>query len=142
MYQNILCPVDGSESSNRGLAEAVRLSADLGAQLHLLHVVDTGPLLMYMPVTADNFETARECGRQILARASRVAEQQQVATTTRLAEILSGRAATAISDVAEQLQPDLIVMGTNGRRGISRLLMGSDAAAVVAAADMPVMLVR
>lgn len=142
MYQNILCPVDGSESSNRGLAEAVRLAANQNAQLHLLHVVDNGPLLMYMPITASNFETARECGRMVLARAGRVAEEQRVPTTSRLAEILNGRPATAIIDVAEQLQPDLIVMGTNGRRGISRLLLGSDAASVVAAAQVPVMLVR
>jgi nucleotide-binding universal stress UspA family protein len=142
MFKHILCPVDGSDCSRRGLAHAIALTLDQGAQLHLLHVVDNGPLVMYMPLTADAFEAARECGREILAQAAAQARRGAVAADVKLIEILTGRAADGIIEAARQLQPDLIVMGTHGRHGLGRLLLGSDASAVVGTVAAPVLLVR
>jgi len=114
-------------------------------------VVDEYPLVLQMS-SATNHEqteraslrmtTLREYGDAVLAKAKMVAIKAGVTSDTRLREISSGRIADVIVEEATSSDCDLIVMGTHGRRGFSRLMLGSDAELVVRTAEVPVLLVR
>lgn len=145
MYQTILVPVDGSETAERGLQEALKLAQVMKSKLHLLNVVDEYPLMVEM-ASVVNAEELRQSMRQyadgVLAKASQAAGKLGIAAESHRAEITSGRVASVILSKARELGCDLIVMGTHGRRGLRRLTLGSDAELVVRAAPVPVLLVR
>jgi nucleotide-binding universal stress UspA family protein len=142
MYQKILCPVDGSKTSNRGLREACRLATALDSKLLLLHVLDNSIFLVYPPEVGAMTGYLSDEARKILDKAARVAAKQGVQVETKLIEIRHGRVAGAIVDAAKKARADMIVMGTHGRRGLGGLLLGSDAAAVVGTATVPVVLAK
>lgn len=145
MYKRVLVPVDGSATSVRGLQEAVKLVKDQGATLRLVHVVDEFLLdSTHLPaVDYDAFrKSRREAGQRTLAQMLAIAREQGIEAESLLLETVAGRAADLIVDAARHWSADLIVMGTHGRRGIQRLLMGSDASLVVHRSPVPVLLVR
>lgn len=142
MYKRICCPIDGSDTAQRGLAEAIRLAADQGAQLCLVHVLDQGVMTTYTPLVQDVFIEIRRAGDGMLEAARKLAAEQGVEAETKLVEIFAGRAGPAIAEAAQALQADLIVMGTHGRRALERLVLGSDAIAVIGTATMPILLVK
>lgn len=145
MYARILVPVDGSEAGEHGLLEAVRIAAGTPCVLVLLHVVDDVPMMVEM-ASALNTEQARQRlvaeGDALLARAAKAAQEAGVRTETVLREQRAVAVADAIREEAVQRGCELIVMGTHGRRGFSRLALGSDAELVARQAGVPVMLVR
>ncbi|NML18212.1 universal stress protein [Azohydromonas caseinilytica] len=145
MYARILVPVDGSDTAARGLVEAIGLAQALKSTLVLLHVVNDIPMMVEMaPVTssAEMHASFVKYGQDLLARSSRQAQQAGVRAEAVLQEIVSGRIGTFIAEEAKARDCQLIVMGTHGRRGLSRLTMGSDAELVVRHALVPVLLVR
>ena len=146
MYQRILVPVDGSPTSNAGLAEAMKLAKLTGAQLRLLHVVDDMPFLMspegYGATAADVLALLREAGEGMLQRARTLASDSGIAVDTVLFDGLGGRLCDRVAEQAKDWHADLIVLGTHGRRGVSRVLLGSDAEQVLRTAPVPVLLVR
>ncbi len=142
MYRKIFCPVDGSETSNRGMREAILLARDQKAQLLFLHVVDFSTLTLYGPMFGSEFEAFREAGQATLDAAVEAARVHGFDAQSRLAEIMNGAPGATIVEEAEKFGADLIVMGTHGRRGLSRLLMGSDASTVLSEAHAPVLLVK
>ena len=144
-YRRILVAVDGSPTSMKGLREAIRLAKDGRAQLLLLHVVNE----FYAFATLDGFApgvdlvpTLREGGRRILAKAKAATDQAGIRAKTLMRETLGGPAADTIVRDARKQRADLIVLGTHGRRGLRRLVLGSDAEAVVRTSPVPVLLVR
>jgi nucleotide-binding universal stress UspA family protein len=145
MYGKILVPVDGSETSTRGLNEAIKIAKSGGSELRLVHIVNEFILdCTYAPgnYTTNLIETLVKGGREVLATAEKAAKREGVKAEGVLIESIGGVAADLILEQAKQWQADLIVMGTHGRRGLARLAMGSDAEQVVRAATVPVMLVR
>lgn len=146
MYKRILVPVDGSATSRRGLREAVGLAKSQRARLVLLHVVDAMPLATApegMTLLDPGVRDAlRAAGEKVLARAVAEAKRAGLKPQAVLAENLYGRVADAIVREARKLRADLIVIGTHGRRGLSRVVMGSDAELVLRQAPAPVLLVR
>jgi nucleotide-binding universal stress UspA family protein len=145
-YRKILVPVDGSPTSNAGLREAVSLAKAQGASVQLVHVVDYHYLAMagleagaYIDTMTANLT---ESGRRILKRAEETVRKSGVPVTSVLLESSSGPAADAIVRQAKKAKADAIVIGTHGRRGVRRLLMGSDAEQVVRSSPVPVLLVR
>lgn len=145
MYKRILVPVDGSATSHCGLREAIRLAKDQGAVLRLVHVVDEFLLdSTYLPaLDYDAYcKARREAGQRTLAQMQAMTREQNIEAEGLLLETIGGRAADLIVDAARQWPADLIVMGTHGRRGVRRLLMGSDAALVLHATAVPVLMVR
>jgi nucleotide-binding universal stress UspA family protein len=145
-YRRILVPVDGSPTSNAGLREAIELAQGQGASLQLVHVVD----YHYLAMTGleagayieDLMRNLTQSGRRILKRAEELARKSGVTARGVLVESPSGPAADAIVRQARKSKADLIVLGTHGRRGVRRMLMGSDAEQVVRNSPAPVMLVR
>jgi nucleotide-binding universal stress UspA family protein len=146
MYRKILVPVDGSTTSFKGLGEAIELVKATGGKLKLVHVVnelfimDAGyaPALYYEQMVL----ALREAGKEVLEQAVVVAKTQDVQVESELAEAIGGRAADSIIDVARQWGAELIVMGTHGRRGLRRLVLGSDAELVLRQSPVPVLMVR
>jgi nucleotide-binding universal stress UspA family protein len=144
-YRKILVAVDGSAASNKGLTEALRLAKAEGASLRILHVVNDYVVMASMGGVApprDLGPLLRESGERILARARALAAKQRLKPVVVLREVLSGPAAESIVREAKKQRADLIVLGTHGRRGLRRLVLGSDAEQVVRTASVPVLLVR
>lgn len=145
MYQRILVPLDGSSTSDCGLREAIKLSKDLNARLHLLNVVDSYPMMMEMSSVASFKEmqqSLRRAGEEILTKAKSAAIEAGAMVETTQREVVEGRVAEVIVDEAEKSGSDLIVMGTHGRRGINRMVLGSEAELVARLSPTPVLLVR
>jgi nucleotide-binding universal stress UspA family protein len=145
MYSRILVPVDGSSCSLKGLTEALRLASAPKVRLKLVHVVNeliSEPALAATEYHQALIESMRETGNATLAQAESIARLADADVETELLETIGGRAADCIVDAAQKWHADLIVMGTHGRRGMSRLAMGSDAELVVRSAPVPVLLVR
>jgi len=146
MFRRILVPIDGSRTSERGLDEAIRMAKDQRAALCLLHVVDESVLTQSADVggsLAENLlESLRESGRKILGNAEAKTRRQHVKTKSVLVENILRRVSDVIVEQAKKQRVDLIVLGTHGRRGLSRMVMGSDAEGVVRNTPVPVLLVR
>jgi len=146
-YRKILVAVDGSPASGKGLREAIRLARAERAKLFIMHVVDEFQAFAAMDGLvgapgADLLSALREGGKRILAKAMGTALKQKIKPKGILREMLSGPAAYPIVREARKLRADLIVLGTHGRRGVRRLVLGSDAEQVVRTASVPVLLVR
>jgi len=146
MYQQILVAVDGSETSRAALDEAIRVAAITGGKVHAVYVVDQAALFPYAgyydPVAM--IDAFRRDGRAALDDASARLAAAGVATQTELVET-EGPAedvAHCLQKHARRLGADLVVMGTHGRRGMRRAIMGSVAERMVRLAECPVLLVR
>ena len=145
MYERILVPVDGSDTSKEGLAEAVKLSKELRSALRIVHIVDESALALNPEAgiaAAPLVEDFAEGGKEILEEARSLAAAQGADAEVVLHENFTGRVADLIVDEARKWRAELIVMGTHGRRGIRHAVLGSDAEAVVHGSPVPVLLVR
>ena len=145
MYQRILVPIDGSATSERALQEAIKLAAGK-AQLRLVFVMEEVYLLDAEGYAFIDYaalqEAVRHTGERALAQAAEIVRQSGVTAETALLEVAGERVASVIDGEARRWSADLIVIGTHGRSGLSRLLLGSVAEGVVRGAPVPVLLVR
>ena len=139
--RNILVPIGLEDPAAQVLDYAVALAAKLDAKLHVLHAVPWPLLGAEIPIAVT--ETAMD---EIMAHKQQAFDELVAAHTAKLpvssALLKKGDARTAILAAAEELRADLIVMGTHGRRGVSRLVLGSVAESVARTAPCPVLLVR
>jgi nucleotide-binding universal stress UspA family protein len=145
MYERILVPVDGSATSNLGLAEACKLAKLTGARLLLLHAVDLAGVMIApeaAALSASLFDSMRDAGEDVIAKAKVTAQRADVAAETLLLDTTSGRISDLVVEHAKKWRADLIVIGTHGRRGVGRLVLGSDAEQIVRMSPVPVLLVR
>lgn len=146
MYQRILVPIDGSTTSNKGLDEAIKLARLTGAELRLVHVVDQLTFVTgYEPYGlygGDMITLMREAGEKILAEATTKVQAQGIKVENQLFDNLASRLSDTVVEQARAWGADLIVIGTHGRRGIKRLVLGSGAEQILRVAPVPVLLVR
>jgi nucleotide-binding universal stress UspA family protein len=145
MYKKILVPLDGSRTSKQGLDEAITLARHHKARLRLIHVVDVfvvTPTLEGGSYVDDIQETFRASGKKLLARAAALVHKRGLKADTVMLETIGGRAADVIVAQAKKWRADIIVIGTHGRRGLNRLVMGSDAEQVIRSSPVPVLTVR
>lgn len=143
MYGSLLVPTDGSQTAQRAAEHAVGLAEALGAELHVLHVIDEEmPHAFAGEPWADwdsMMEAARDAGCDHMEPVIDAAHDAELAVH---AAILEGKAvAGTIEAYAEEHGVEAIVMGTQGRSGLARFLLGSVAERVVRATDRPVLLV-
>lgn len=145
-YQRILVPVDGSPTSSKGLDEAIQLAGLTGGQLKLIHVVDELSLAIsaggYAGPIDGLMETLRAGGRELLDKASAHAKASGIEAEVLLAGNLGSSVTDAVLEEAQRWPADLIVIGTHGRRGVRRALLGSSAETILRSAKTPVLLVR
>lgn len=147
MYENILVPTDGSRLSDKAVREAVMLAKAGNAKLLLFHVVAPYQMPVYsegvtMPPVPRERATKSSARRatRILAAAGKRA--QSAGVPVRKAWAISGSPHDAIVEIAKKRKCDLIVMASHGRRGLSRLLLGSETQAVLSRVNVPVLVVR
>jgi nucleotide-binding universal stress UspA family protein len=145
MYARILIGIDGSFPAAAAFEEAVKLAKEQGAKLRIVHVVDQGltvPADIPSPNLAETDPALEEEGRSILESARDRARKAGVEPETVLLAEATHQPGRLIVEQAEQWPADLIVCGTHGRRGVRRLLLGSDSEYVVRHTPVPVLLVR
>lgn len=146
MFKRILVAVDGSDTADQALQEAIKLAKELQAQLRIVHAVDTVNINLgeEFPNPSEIADAMTRSGQEILRKAGAVARAAGIPVETRLIEIdtLGHRIPEMIAADAEAWPADLIVICTHGRRGLSRLLLGSVAEGVVRVATKPVLLIR
>lgn len=135
--QQILVPVDFSECTEKALAYAVPFARQFGATLTLLHVVEPPYLPASEMGVVVEAESKEEAQKDLAALQARLAGNVRCQTMTR-----KGSAEHEIIDAAKELSSDLIILGTHGRTGVERLLMGSTVEKVVRRAGCPILIVR
>lgn len=144
MYGRILVAFDGSPISNLALKESIGLAKEMRAELRVVHVIDEATLNWNAEVADIAEIQARTAGEKVLSKAASVALEEGVKAETKLLEIETRghRVSEIIVREAAAWPADLIVIGTHGRRGFSRLFLGSVAEGVARIATKPVLLVR
>ncbi len=147
MYERILVPIDGSATAERALREAIKIGGAGKAQLRLIYVIEENYPLDAEGYTAfTNYaalqEAMRKTGERVLARAAEEVRAARIRAETALLDMPGRRTASVIDNDALGWKADLIVIGTHGRSGIGRLMLGSVAEEVVRGASVPVLLVR
>lgn len=147
MYKQILVPVDGSDTSNLALKEAIKLAKEQQAALRLIRVVDETTVYMMAETSypiADYLKMMREAGQKVLSTCAMTAQEAGIKVDTKLVviESLTQRICDAINEEAKRWSADLVVIGTHGRRGFNHLLLGSVAEGVIRLATKPVLIYR
>ncbi|BBJ00207.1 hypothetical protein FGKAn22_18990 [Ferrigenium kumadai] len=148
MYKRIVVAVDGSSTSDLALGEALKLAGEGRSQLLLLHVSEDSSLAWsggdWMvgspPVVSPEF--FEELGQQILAHALDRVRNAGLNAELRRVDDAGQRVGNVIAKEAQDWEADLIVVGSHGRKGLDRFLLGSVAEGVMRAATVPVLLVR
>lgn len=144
MFKRILVPIDGSSASLRAVDKAIALAQAFGSRIAVLNVIDVYP---FVGVGADYafgqneyMAAATANANQALARAEAAVAQAGVPCERKLVEghvIHDG-----ILEAANALEADLIVMGSHGRHGFEKLLLGSTTQRVLSRTSLPVLVVR
>jgi nucleotide-binding universal stress UspA family protein len=145
MYQRILVPIDGSPTAQRGLDEAIRLAKLTQGRLRVLHAIDELSFAFAVDAygyAGDLLKVLRENGDRLLGEAKASAKMAGVEADTVLCDRLSGPVHELVAQEAAKWPADLIVLGTHGRRGVGRAVMGSSAEHILRYAPVPVLLVR
>ena len=141
MYDTVLFPTDGSDTATEAAAHAIDLADRHDATLHVLYVVDHERVSRMAPKLGTDHikETLQQEGERATSEIADQAANAGLETTTSLRE---GAPADIITSYAETVDADAVVMGTNGRTGMDRLLLGSVAERVIQTTELPVMTVK
>ncbi|WP_134671527.1 universal stress protein [Halorussus marinus] len=139
MYERILIPTDGSDAVDPAVERAIDLASTYDAELHAVNVVNLASLSteIHTPAVIESFEEQGEVAVEAIAERAADAGVEDVAT-----EVIHGTPQRTILDYADDHDVDMIVMGTHGRSGLNRYLLGSVTEKVVRTADVPVLTVR
>ncbi|MFB6159184.1 MAG: universal stress protein [Candidatus Nanohalobium sp.] len=137
MYDKILVPTDGSEGAEVAVEHAIDLAKKYDAELHAVYVVDVragSAADMWANLLSEFEEIGEEATEGIKTRA-------REAGVKAVAEVVRGIPHREINDYAGENSVDLIVMGTHGRSGLDRILLGSVTEKVVRTSEIPVLTV-
>lgn len=150
MYKNILITTDGSEVAQKGVDHGLALAKAVGAQAIVVTVTESFPVYAsagagigagWVPIEMADYDKAQdEYADRVLAAAKQAADQNGVAAET--LHVRNAEPAEAIIETAKTRGCDLIVMASHGRRGLGRLLLGSQTSEVVTRSPLPVLVVR
>ena len=144
LFKSLLVPIDGSPFSNAAVTLAIRFAADQAASITFVNVVETDKIIAAVvpggyadPTVA--IDALRQSGIALLKEC----EAKAKASNVRVAiELLEGDCVAAILDATKSHGVDLIVIGSHGRGGVTRLLMGSVAEGVLRGTHLPVLVSR
>lgn len=141
-YKRILVPYDGSQTSNKALVAALDMAREHGGRVRILHAIDELAFASGYEYSGELVRIAREQGQKILDDALAMAKSAGVDADTHLLSAPGKRLGDAVAQEASAWQADLIVVGTHGRRGLSRVLLGSGAESVIRLSTLPVLVIR
>lgn len=147
MYSHILVPTDGSDLAQNGVNHALSLAKALGSKVTIITVsrpfIPPGMEGEWIPPAADRKRFEDELERSALDLLTKTkADAEKMGLNAGTEHVRDDSAAIAIVDAAERLGCSLIVMSSHGRRGISRILLGSQTAEVLAHSPVPVLVIR
>ena len=146
MYDRILVPIDGSPTSDKGVAEAIALARLTGGRIKPLHAFELPSAAIGSEAALmcgeDIYDVAREAGQQVLSKAATKVKASGVDVEQLLLECKGNRLCVLVTEAALAWSVSLIVLGSHGRRGLQRILLGSDAEQILRTATVPVLLVR
>lgn len=142
MFHQVLVAVDGSDTSNLALKAAAKLAKEQNSKLFIAHVYDETAFSFKSryPNAAELQNDFIDEGKNILLVAKKTTEQFGINVETVFLESLKG-ISRALAEYAEKLPADIIVVGTHGRHGLDRLLLGSVAEKLVRLSSVPVLLI-
>ena len=141
-FQRILVPVDDSEPARRALDLALRVAKDSGGQVRVLHVFDELEYLRGFEDIGSVAEHVRTSARKLLDQCATACHAAGVPHDTRIREEPGRHLADSVNAEARSWKADLVVVGTHGRHGVARVLLGSGADQILRASDVPVLLAR
>jgi nucleotide-binding universal stress UspA family protein len=139
MYSDILVPTDGSPAAEAAIDHAIDLAGKYDATVHGLYVVDASAFASIDAGTEMVVEALEQEGQRAVEAIQQHGDEAGVEVET---HVVSGTAYRSILDYVDAEGIDLVVMGTHGRRGIQRFLLGSVTERVVRSSDVPVLTVR
>lgn len=146
MYTHILVAVDGSACARRALTEAIQLASTCHAQLDVVHVVDYTYLQFDTGygIPIDLVPDLVDFGKTVLQEAADLADKAGVThSETLIDNVLSiGDVAGQVLKHIQETGPQIVVMGTHGRHGLKRVVLGSVAETLARSSPIPVLLVR
>ena len=147
MYQRILVATDGSALSKKAVKHAISLAASTGASLVALKVVPRYPVSFFDGGATLSVETVSEAEKKWVTDAevqleSVVKEAQSAGVKAKTAVVKSDLIAESIISAARKHKADLVVMASHGRKGLKRILLGSEALAVLTHSSVPVLILR
>ncbi|QWZ61737.1 universal stress protein [Acinetobacter pittii] len=144
LYQHILVPIDGSETSMVAIKEAIKLGKALNSKITVVQVMALDPFIADVYVktgqTNDLIERTRTYLLDILQQAKQEFTNEGLTVETKLLEGFVVH--EEIIQAAQDLNADLIVMGSHGRTGVRKLVLGSVAQKVLGESHIPVLIVR
>lgn len=143
--QKIIVAVDGSVTSELALNQALQLAKTLSAALIIVHVVDVFPVFsLGTGIDYDRYrEIIRNAGLAILEKMSQIAQEHNVKTESILIEICDlTKVSQKLVEAVQSSHADLLILGTHGRRGFNRLILGSVAEETIRISPIPVLLIR
>lgn len=147
MYKRILVATDGSALSKKAVTHAISLAAATGASLVALRIVPRYPMSFFegsATVSIESIKTAEakwsdDANAQLDAI---VAEADASGVKAKTAVVKSDLIAESIISAAKKHKCELVVMASHGRKGLKRILLGSEALAVLTHSDVPVLILR
>ena len=147
MYQRILVATDGSALSKKAVKHAISLAASTGASLVALKVVPRYPVSFFDSSATLSVETVSEAEKKWVTDAEAqldavVKEAQSAGVKAKTAVVKSDLIAESIISAARKHKADLVVMASHGRKGLKRILLGSEALAVLTHSEVPVLILR
>jgi nucleotide-binding universal stress UspA family protein len=145
VFRSLLVPVDGSDPSNAACALAIRLAADANAAIVFVNVVESDKIIASVmpgqgfadPTPA--IQSLRAAGTEMLTDAVATASAAGVKVTS---ELLEGDCIETVLECAKSHAVDLIVIGSHGRSGLQRLMLGSVAEGVLRHSPVPVLVTK
>jgi len=147
MYKQIVVATDGSDLAKRALEHAARLAGIVGARVAICTVIEPSAMLGYADMAGAVFdplpemvEAQHEGAKTVLKAAADAALTLGIEADTQVVD--NAFPAEGIIAVADKVAADLIVMGSHGRRGFGRLLLGSQTNEVLAHSKVPVLVIR
>ena len=142
LFKKILVPIDGSQTASKALDYALKLAQADQAEVRLVYCIDELSLLSNHEYSGKIAQLARENGHKVLESGMALASTAKVKADTRLIDRVGQRLGESVADAAGEWGADLVVLGTHGRRGIGRMLLGSGAEQVMRMSPVPVLMVR
>jgi len=138
MYKKILCATDFSARSAVALDHAIGLAADQSAQLHVVHAVEPAPITVHHgAMIAMLFP--ENLADEACAQLDMLLESRRGAGVPLTGHLETRRASDKVCELAENLEANLLVVGTHGRSGLKRMVMGSTAEKILRSASTPVL---
>ncbi|TFZ01097.1 universal stress protein [Ramlibacter rhizophilus] len=146
MFQRLLVPVDGSDASRHALTTAVGMARESGGKLRLVHVLEDATYLAGYDATGaaagELYRATRDNATRILEEAVQQVKAAGLDCEAELIDRMGERMPHLVAEEARQWSADLIVVGTHGRRGLNRLMLGSGADQIIRLAPVPVLVAR